>query len=68
MLTGLGAATWVAFAVYFVGYFPSTRAPRAIGMINFVQGVAMVTATYLGGWSPKSSATDGLSSALPHWG
>jgi MFS family permease len=49
MLTGVGAATWVAFAVYFVAYYPASEAPRAIGIINSVQGVALVISTYAGG-------------------
>jgi MFS family permease len=49
MLTGVGAATWVAFAVYFVAYYPASEAPKAIGIINSVQGVALVISTYAGG-------------------
>ncbi len=48
-LTGVGAAAWVAFTVYFAGYYPAAAAPRAIAIINFVQGVALVAATYSGG-------------------
>ena len=49
IVTGVGAAAWVAFAVYFAAYYPETAAPRAIGIINFVQGAAIVVATYGGG-------------------
>ena len=42
ILTGVGAATWVAFTVYFVAYYPASEAPRAIGIINSVQGAALV--------------------------
>ena len=48
-LTGVGAAAWVAFTVYFAGYYPASAAPRAIAVINFVQGLALVAATYSGG-------------------
>jgi len=49
IVTGVGAAAWVAFAVYFAAYYPESAAPRAIGVINFVQGAALVAATYGGG-------------------
>ena len=48
-VTGIGAATWVIFAVYFTAYYPRESMGRAIGMINFVQGTAVVTATSCGG-------------------
>lgn len=48
-LTGVGAAAWVAFTVYFAGYYPASAAPKAIAIINFVQGLALVAATYSGG-------------------
>ena len=46
---GVGAATWVAFAVFFVSYYPRDRTARAIGIISFVNGVALVAATSAGG-------------------
>jgi len=49
VVTGVGAAAWVAFAVYFAAYYPESAAPRAIGIINFIQGAAIVAATYGGG-------------------
>lgn len=48
-ITGIGAATWVTFTVYFTAYYPQEGPRRAIGLINFVQGVAVVTATLFGG-------------------
>lgn len=33
-LGGLGAACWVAFTVLYSGYFPASRAPQAISMLN----------------------------------
>jgi len=48
-ITGIGAAAWVTFTVYFVAYYPKESARRAIGTINFVQGAALVIATYCGG-------------------
>ena len=48
-ITGIGAAAWVTFTVYFAAYYPQKSIRRAIGIINFVQGTALVTATYCGG-------------------
>jgi MFS family permease len=48
-ITGIGAAAWVAFTVYFTAYYPREGARRAIGIINFVQGSAVVVATLAGG-------------------
>lgn len=54
-ITGIGAATWVAFVVYFMAYYPRDRAYRAIGIINFVQGIAVVAATGIGGFIAEAS-------------
>ena len=48
-ITGIGGATWVAFAVYFVLYYPPEHMGRAIGLINFVNASALVVATSCGG-------------------
>ena len=49
-VTGIGAAAWVAFTAYFAAYYSTgTELKRAISLINFVQGAAMVLATYSGG-------------------
>ncbi|MFH1015545.1 MAG: MFS transporter [Chloroflexota bacterium] len=48
-LTGIGAAGWVIFSVYFTGYFLAAGTRRAIGLINFVQGLALVVASLSGG-------------------
>jgi len=48
-VTGLGAATWVTFTVYFTGYYHQEGTGRAIGIINFVQRFALVIATSCGG-------------------
>lgn len=57
-ITGIGGAIWVAFTIYMVSYYPRQSGARAIGLINFVNGVALVTATFTGGviaeyWSPR---------------
>ncbi|MDD5083007.1 MAG: MFS transporter [Dehalococcoidales bacterium] len=49
IMTGIGAATWVIFTVYFTGYYAPPDAKRAISIINFVQGIALVVASYGGG-------------------
>lgn len=54
-IVGIGAATWVAFVVHFMAYYPRNRAYRAIGIINFVQGIAIVAATGIGGFIAEVS-------------
>ena len=49
MTTGVGAATWVVFPVYFTAYYPADDSGRAIGLINFVRSVALIAATAGGG-------------------
>ena len=49
VVTGIGAATWVTFTVYFTNYYSREGTGRAIGIINFVQGAALVVATSSGG-------------------
>ncbi len=56
--TGMGAAAWVIFTIYFASYYPRQSTSRAIGLINFVQGTALVVATSSGGavaelWGPR---------------
>lgn len=46
---GIGAATWVVFTVFLASYYPLGVSGRAIGIINFVQGLALVMATSGGG-------------------
>lgn len=48
-LTGVGASTWLVFAVLFARYFPSEKVTQAMGLINLIHGLAQVTATYAGG-------------------
>ena len=48
-VTGVGAAAWVAFTVFFTGYYGSEQAARAIGVINSVNQIAQVVATGSGG-------------------
>ena len=48
--TGIGAAAWVVFPLYFTAYFPTDDSGRAIGLINFVRSVALIAATLGGGF------------------
>jgi MFS family permease len=45
MVTGVGAAMWVVFPVYFVAYYRPEDSDKAIGLINFVRSVALIIAT-----------------------
>ncbi len=45
MTTGIGAAAWVVFPLYFNAYYPASDSGRAIGLINFVRSVALIAAT-----------------------
>lgn len=47
--TGVGAATWVIFTVYFSAYYPREQVGRAIAIISFVNGIALVVGTGVGG-------------------
>jgi len=56
-ITGIGAATWVTFSVYFISYYSREDTRRAIGIINFVQRSGVLAATLFGGliaerWTP----------------
>jgi len=50
MTTGIGAAAWVVFPIYFIAYYPANDSVRAIGLINFVRSVALIAATVGGGF------------------
>jgi MFS family permease len=45
MVTGIGAAAWVIFPLYFNSYYPAGDDGRAIGLINFVRSIALIAAT-----------------------
>ena len=45
MVTGIGAAAWVVFPLYFNAYYPANDSGRAIGLINFVRSIALIAAT-----------------------
>lgn len=58
MTTGIGAAAWVVFPVYFTAYYPSDDSGRAIGLINFVRSVALIAATASGGFIAEELGLD----------
>jgi MFS family permease len=49
-VTGIGAATWVVFPLYFNAYYPANDSGRAIGIINFIRNIALITATAASGF------------------
>ncbi len=48
-LAGAASAGWVAFTMFFTGYYPQAQTSRAIGTINAVNQAALLAATGLGG-------------------
>jgi MFS family permease len=48
--TGIGAAAWVVFPLYFSAYYPENDSGKAFGLINFVQSIALIAATAGGGF------------------
>jgi MFS family permease len=50
MTTGIGAAAWVVFPLYFAAYYPANGSGQAIGLINFIQNIALIVATVAGGF------------------
>jgi len=50
MTTGIGAAAWVVFPLYFIAYYSADSSGKAIGLINFIQNAALIVATVGGGF------------------
>jgi MFS family permease len=48
-ITGIGAATWVTFTVYFAAFYDKQQSTKAIGVINTVQSIALVLSSFAGG-------------------
>ncbi len=48
--TGVGAAFWVVFPIYFAAWFEHEESGRAIGLINFERSLALIVATPGGGF------------------
>lgn len=49
LVSGVGAATWLIFIVYFVSYYPREDMSRAVSVISFVNQIALVVASFSGG-------------------
>ena len=73
-LTGVGAAGWVIFSVYFTSYYLPAGVRKAIGLLNFVQGMALVIASLSGGliaenlgsqWAFLTAAALGIVGLVP---
>jgi predicted MFS family arabinose efflux permease len=59
-LVGVGAATWVAFTVYAVSFYPPGSTDRAIGLLNVIFSGAITATTAVGGviaeiWDEKTA-------------
>lgn len=53
-VTGVAAASWVAFAVFFAGYFPRRQTAQAMGIAIALNGVAQVLASLVGGFTAQA--------------
>lgn len=53
-LSGVSAATWVAFTVLFSSYFIGQQAPKALGILNAFNYIGQMTAMFLGGLVAQS--------------
>ncbi len=53
-LTGVAAATWVAYTVLFSSYFDGDDAPKAIGYISAFNALGQMTAMMLGGFAAQN--------------
>ena len=56
-ILGLGAAMWVAFSVFFAGYFALNRTAQAMSVISFVNGAAQGLAGLAGGYLSQQFGT-----------
>jgi predicted MFS family arabinose efflux permease len=59
-LVGVGAASWVAFTIYAVSFYPEHNTTQAVGILNFIVSAAMTITTALGGlvadtWGEKTA-------------
>jgi predicted MFS family arabinose efflux permease len=59
-LVGVGSASWVAFTIYAVSFYPEHNTTQAVGILNFIVSAAMTITTALGGlvadtWGEKTA-------------
>ncbi len=53
-VTGIAAAAWVAFSVFFAATFPPGKAARAMGLLMFINGASQVVASLAGGYTAQA--------------
>jgi MFS family permease len=49
LMVGIGAAVWVLFPIFLVAHDTSDKIGKSIGLLNFVNGAALVAASLIGG-------------------
>jgi predicted MFS family arabinose efflux permease len=49
-LSGVGAAFWVIFTVFFASYFSAEESSKAMGQLVFCMSGALLVSSVLGGW------------------
>jgi len=59
-LVGVGSASWVAFTIYAVSFYPENNTTQAVGILNFIMSAALTITTALGGlvadtWGEKTA-------------
>ena len=54
-VSGIGAATWVSFVVYFSAYYTPGNVNRAVSVLSFMFWGALVVAAYCGGLIAQAS-------------
>jgi MFS family permease len=52
-ITGISAAAWVAFTVFFSGCFPRTQITQAMGLIMALNSISQVSASLFGGYAAQ---------------
>jgi MFS family permease len=57
-LSGVSAATWVAFTVLFSSYYVGQQAPKAMGILNAVNYTGQMIAMFLGGLVAQSFGSE----------
>jgi predicted MFS family arabinose efflux permease len=59
-LVGVGSASWVAFTIFAVSFYPENNTTKAVGILNFIMSAALTITTALGGlvadtWGEKTA-------------
>lgn len=61
-LSGVGAAFWVIFTVFFTTYFSEKESSKAMGQLVFCMSGSLLVSTVLGGW-----ITENYGNRAPFW-